>query len=110
MPEVVTKHPDVVKEVLQSAGAKCGVGAPQQILNKCPREHFCALPGGEICVYSVDGVSDMTQLTRAELCQARSDAPPVPPGTSAAAVAGLGASAVLPLLAVAAIARRRRRR
>jgi hypothetical protein len=27
MPEVITKHPDVVKEVLQSAGAKCGVGA-----------------------------------------------------------------------------------
>jgi hypothetical protein len=104
MPEVITKHPDVVKEVLQSAGAKCGVGAPQKILKKCPREQFCALPGGEICVYPVNRIPEMTQLTRAELCQPRTEAPP--PGRGAE----WGLAAVLPAFVAAAIVLRRRSR
>jgi hypothetical protein len=98
MPEVITKHPDVVKEVLQSAGAKCGVGAPQKILTKCPREQFCSLPGGEICVYPVSRIPDMTQLTRAELCQPRTEAlPPAGKGTE------WGLGAVLPAFIAGAL-------
>jgi hypothetical protein len=110
MPEVISKHPDVVKEVLQSAGAKCGVGAPQKILTKCPREQFCALPGGEMCVYGVNDVAKMTQLSRAELCESRTDAAPPGGETLAAAVAPWGLAAMLPAAFVAALVVRRRRR
>ncbi|HYG68701.1 MAG TPA: hypothetical protein VD838_13625 [Anaeromyxobacteraceae bacterium] len=109
MPEVVTKHPDVVKDVLQSAGAKCGAGAPQKILTKCPREQFCALPGGEICVYSPKDVEQMTQLSRAELCASRTDASP-PAGGLAAAAAPWGLAAVVPAAIVSALVLRRRLR
>jgi hypothetical protein len=108
MPEVVTKHPDVVKQVLASAGARCGAGEPQRILTKCPREQFCALPGGEICVYGVDGVDSMTQLTRAELCQARGEAPP-PAGGTPLVGADVGATAGLSVAVAAALALGRRR-
>ncbi len=94
MPEVVTKHPDVVKEVLASAGAQCGTGAPQRILTRCPREQFCALPGGEICVYSVSDAGRMTQLSKAELCEATGSVPRDDP----TALAGAG---LVPLLAAA---------
>ncbi len=67
MPEVLTKHPDVVIQVLESAGAKCGDGLPQKILTRCPKPSFCALPGGETCVYGVDQVSEMTQIESSEL-------------------------------------------
>lgn len=66
MPEQLTRHPDVTLKVLQSAGAQCGVGAPQQILKQCPRERFCKLPGGEICVYGLDGAASMTQITASD--------------------------------------------
>lgn len=101
MPEVLTKHPDVVKQVLESAGARCGIGAPQQILKKCPREQFCALPGGEVCVYGVDGLSQMTQLSRTEVCQARGEAPPA--GGARLAGGDLGAAAGLSAALVVAI-------
>jgi hypothetical protein len=110
MPEIVTKHPDVVKQVLQSAGAKCGAGEPQRILKKCPREQFCALPGGEICVYPPGDVASMTQLTRADLCEPRSEAPPSGGGRLLAAeAAGLALPAALAAAAVAAALRRRPR-
>lgn len=67
MPEVLTRHPDTVLEVLKSAGARCGVGAPQTILTKCPRDSFCALPGGETCVYDIADVGEMTQISAADL-------------------------------------------
>lgn len=108
MPEVVTKHPDVVKEVLQSAGAKCGAGAPQKILTKCPREQFCALPGGEVCVYGVGDIGRMTQLSHAELC-GRTEASP-PAHDVAAAAVPWGAAALLPAAIIAAVAVRGRRR
>jgi hypothetical protein len=110
MPEVISKHPDVVKEVLQSAGAKCGVGAPQKILTKCPREQFCALPGGEMCLYGVNDVPKMTQLSRAELCESRTESGPTGGGTLVASAAPWGLAAMLPAALVAAVVVRRRRR
>ena len=95
MPEVLTKYPDVVKQVLESAGAKCGQGLPQKILSECPKESFCALPGGEQCVYGIAQVGKMTQIERSELAKyvcaqsggcATSDAPH---GAEALAVAAL---------------------
>lgn len=68
MPEQITKHPDVTIQVLQSAGAKCGPGVQKQILTKCPADRFCALPGGEMCIYGTDQVAQMTQITPRELC------------------------------------------
>ncbi|MCY1069792.1 hypothetical protein OV090_33940 [Nannocystis sp. RBIL2] len=67
MPEVLTRHPDTVIQVLESAGARCGEGAPPKILKSCPAESFCALPGGETCVYDVADVADMTQVSAADL-------------------------------------------
>lgn len=107
MPEVITKYPDVLVQVLESAGARCGAGLPQEILKTCPRERFCKLPGGEVCVYGVAEVPAMTQLSRAELCPGRTEAGP-PGGGAAGALAGWGAAAVLPALAVALVLRRRR--
>jgi len=78
MPEQLTKHPDVTLEVLKSAGAKCGAGAPQNILKQCPAERFCALPGGEMCVYGLADAGKMTQISAAELAAA------LPPAPSAA--------------------------
>jgi len=67
VPEVLTRHPDTVIQVLKSAGAQCGVGAPQTILTECPRDSFCALPGGETCVYDIADVGQMTQISAADL-------------------------------------------
>ena len=67
MPEILTKHPEVVIQVLESGGAKCGDGLPQKILKQCPAASFCALPGGETCVYSVADVGKMTQIKTSEL-------------------------------------------
>lgn len=67
MPEVLTKHPEVVLKVLESGGARCGDGLPQKILTQCPQEAFCALPGGEMCVYGVADFGAMTQLDKEDL-------------------------------------------
>ncbi|MGE3920851.1 MAG: hypothetical protein AB7F64_07950, partial [Gammaproteobacteria bacterium] len=67
MPEVITKYPDIVMHVLKSAGFKCGEGAKQNILKACPKEAFCTTPGGEICVYSLNNMTQMTQMTRAKI-------------------------------------------
>jgi hypothetical protein len=111
MPEQITKHPDVTLEVLRSAGAKCAEGAPQQILKKCPADRFCALPGGEMCVYGIDQIPKMTQISAKELAGVV-----CPPAKTAGLVNGLGwpdagalgATFVLGL-AVGAVALRRRR-
>jgi hypothetical protein len=44
MPEIISKYPDVVLKVLSGDGARCGEGATQKILKKCPPERFCSLP------------------------------------------------------------------
>jgi hypothetical protein len=67
MPEILTKHPDIVIKVLESAGAKCGDGVPQKILTQCPSTQFCALPKGEICVYGTQNISSMTQIKPVDL-------------------------------------------
>lgn len=67
MPEIITKYPESLIKTLNHAGAKCGVGSKQQILTKCPSEKFCALPAGEICVYSVNDIPSMTQIKLADI-------------------------------------------
>lgn len=67
MPEVISKYPDVTLKILKEAGAVCGEGAEQRILTKCPPAQFCALPTGEVCVYGVDGIPRMTQITYQEI-------------------------------------------
>lgn len=115
MPEQLTRHPEVTIQVLRSAGASCGEGAPQAILKACPRERFCKLPGGELCVYGLDGAQAMTQFTAADwqslapLARVSADVAAATgwAGTTAAAfIAGLAAGA----LAAAALARWRRSR
>jgi hypothetical protein len=79
MPEQITKHPEVTLKVLEGAGARCGTGEPQRILTRCPPERFCALPSGEICVYGIDQIPMMTQITPQEL--ARVVCPPEHPAS-----------------------------
>jgi hypothetical protein len=67
MPEQISRDPEVTLKVLKEAGAACGQGAPQKILTRCPAERFCALPTGEICVYGVNEIPRMTQLTTRDL-------------------------------------------
>jgi hypothetical protein len=69
MPEQITKYPEVTLRVLKGAGARCGEGAPQRILTKCPRDRFCALPMGEVCVYGIKDIPQMTQIATQELAQ-----------------------------------------
>ncbi|MBI2211513.1 MAG: hypothetical protein HYU47_13140 [Deltaproteobacteria bacterium] len=67
MPEQITKYPEVTLKVLKGAGAVCGEGAPQKILTQCPADRFCSLPTGEICVYGINEIPQMTQITLQEL-------------------------------------------
>lgn len=67
MPELITKHPDIVLQVLGGAGARCGVGELQRILKQCPPARFCATPRGELCVYGIEEIPNMTQITQADL-------------------------------------------
>lgn len=67
MPEQITKYPDVTLKVLQGAGAVCGEGVEQKILAQCPKERFCALPTGEMCIYGLDEIPNMTQITVQEI-------------------------------------------
>jgi hypothetical protein len=79
MPEQLTKHPEVTLQVLKSAGAKCAEGAPQEILIACPRERFCKLPGGEVCVYGLPQAKEMTQITAADWAALPPQPPPSAP-------------------------------
>jgi hypothetical protein len=92
MPEQLSKHPEVTLEVLRSAGAACGTGAPQEILKTCPAERFCKLPGGEVCVYGLPQATQMTQITAADWRAVMGAAPSAPP-----APAGPEASLLLPV-------------
>jgi hypothetical protein len=67
MPEQISKYPDVTLKVLKGAGAICGEGTEQRILKQCPVEQFCSLPTGEICVYGIDQIPQMTQITLQEM-------------------------------------------
>jgi hypothetical protein len=92
MPEQITKYPDVTLQVLREGGAVCGQGAPQNILKQCPRERFCSLRTGEVCIYGIGEIPTMTQITTQELAnvvcpQARKAA--LFPGGDATLVAAL---------------------
>jgi hypothetical protein len=62
MPEQISKYPDVTLKVLREGGAVCGQGAQQKILKQCPRDRFCSLRTGEICVYGINEIPKMTRL------------------------------------------------
>ncbi len=67
MPEVISKYPEITIKVLEGAGARCGPEFQPRILTKCPPERFCSLPTGEICVYGLDEIPQMTQISRQEI-------------------------------------------
>lgn len=69
MPEIITKHPAIVLQVLKSEGAQCGTGAKPKILKSCPADKFCTLAGGELCVFGSDELGQMTQLKPGDLCK-----------------------------------------
>jgi hypothetical protein len=69
MPELITKYPDVALSVLKSGNIKCGVGEPQKILVTCPKENFCALPDGELCIYDIKNTFSSTQIHLLDLFQ-----------------------------------------
>ncbi len=70
MPEVISKHPEITIKVLEEAGAHCGPEFQPRILTKCPPERFCSLPTGEICVYGLPEILQMTQISKQEILQA----------------------------------------
>ena len=111
MPEQLTKHPDVTLQVLKSTGAKCGEGAPQEILTSCPSNRFCKLPGGEVCVYGLPDASKMTQISVAEW-QALAQPPSnqAADGISATAVALVALAALTAGAAAGALLTKRRSR
>lgn len=68
MPEVLTKRPDLVLKTLQEAGAKCGVNEPS-ILKHCPKSQLCTTEHGEICVYGMDQITSMMQISPADIAE-----------------------------------------
>lgn len=85
MPEQISKYPEVTMKVLKGGGAQCGPGVEKKILKQCPSEQFCSFPSGEICVYGLDQIPQMTQIKPPELAQAV-----CPPGKAAQAHLGAG--------------------
>lgn len=69
MPEIVTKHPEIVFKILKEAHIKCGTGENPTILKTCSSDKFCSLPTGELCIYGIKDVSQMTQINVFELFQ-----------------------------------------
>ena len=69
MPEQISKYPEVTIKILKEAGARCGEGVEQKILKKCPPERFCSLPTGEVCVYGIEDIPQMTQISTQELAR-----------------------------------------
>jgi hypothetical protein len=70
VPEQISKYPDITIQVLREGGAQCGSGVEKKILKACPSERFCAFPSGEICVFGLNQVEQMTQIKPQELAQA----------------------------------------
>jgi hypothetical protein len=120
MPEMLTKYPEVALQVLRSQGAQCGGAHKAKILTKCPAERFCVLSGGELCVYGVNEISQMTQLSHADLCggpkniadeACNTTEDPQPPNMSLSAVGyAAGLPMTLSVVLVAAFRRPRRQR
>lgn len=66
MPEIISKHPEIVLQVLKSAGIACGTDTQPKILTHCPKQNFCTLPSGELCVYGINDLPQMTQLSASD--------------------------------------------
>lgn len=102
MPEQISKYPEVTLEVLKGAGARCGEGVEQRILTRCPSDRFCSLPTGEICVYGIQDIPQMTQITGQELarvvCPPGQQSAASSPALSAFDVSVLGATFAVGLL------------
>lgn len=62
MPEVVTKYPEIALKILKNANINCGSGTQPKILINCPKENFCSLPTGELCIYDIKDIPKMTQI------------------------------------------------
>lgn len=114
MPEQLTKYPELTLQVLRSAGAKCAEGAPQAILTRCPSDRFCKLPGGEICVYGLNEVAQMTQVTPVEwgglLSSLSREAAPAPRAFTTESLLVGGAGLLVGVALGLAVSRWRRRR
>lgn len=74
MPEIITKHPDIVLKLLQDAGAKCDTG-DAKILTHCPKEQFCSFKNGEICVYGINNITSMTQISSVDIAEMTQNIP-----------------------------------
>jgi hypothetical protein len=95
MPEQISRYPEVTIKILKEAGGRCGEGVEQKILKKCPPERFCSMPTGEVCVYGIEDIPMMTQISTRELARVVS-----PPGQlSPAGSPPLPAFQAAPLLA-----------
>ena len=70
MPEQISKYPDVTLQVLKGAGGRCAAGAEQKILTQCAPERFCSFASGEVCVFGLEHVSQMTQINANDLAGA----------------------------------------
>jgi hypothetical protein len=97
MPEQISKYPDVTLKVLKGAGARCGDGITPKILTKCPADRFCALPTGEICVYGITEIPQMTQIAPKELARV------VCPGAQPSSSVGAGSAEAIALAGALAI-------
>lgn len=106
MPELLTKHPDIVLQILKTQGAQCGPGTKAKILTRCPAEKFCTLQGGELCIYGPGEMSLMTQLSCGEVCAAPRKSSVADGPVPGIAVTALVAAA-LALMLLAARSRRR---
>jgi hypothetical protein len=69
MPEIITKYPETALKILDESGMECATGATQQILTSCPPNRFCTSSVGEICVYGLDEIPQMTQVSTQEIAE-----------------------------------------
>ncbi len=70
MPEILTKHPKIVKKILENTHKiYCAKGYKKQILKNCPNNSFCSLPTGELCIYDYKNIDKMTQLSSQNILQ-----------------------------------------
>jgi hypothetical protein len=78
----------------------------QKILTRCPPERFCALPTGEICVYGIAEIPQMTQVTLEELARVLCPPAQQPMAMLSTAVSGLETALLGAALIVGIIAGR----
>lgn len=67
MPELLTKYPDLALKELKDAKLNCGKGIAPTILIHCPKENFCSLPTGELCIYGTKDISQMSQIQTVDI-------------------------------------------